>query len=409
MRWLQRLLPVGVLATSLAPAVEMLWRGKPTPLLSRIAPVDAVRSSPRVSVIVAVRNEEAAVRDALRSLLAQDYPQLELIVANDRSTDATGQVLAEVSADPRLHMVTHEAPRPGSAPGELADTPRLRIVTVEALPPGWLGKPHALWLGAQQATGEWLLFTDADVVFAPDCVRLAVGYVSAARLDHLTLGSTNRARSFLLGAFVAYFRYLLVIFFRLYRVNDPVASEGIGLGAFNLVRGSAYDAVGTYAAVARRPDDDIRFGQLVRRKGFRQQLLDGSDLLEVEWYPSLTAAFAGLEKNFFASYSYNLPLALLSNALLLVAYVWPWPGALLTRGPGRWLLFASVLTQVATFFHTRGGLVRLRPIDVGYALAMPLSAVLVSYTALRSTVVTLVRGGIRWRGTFYPLSELRRP
>jgi hypothetical protein len=72
-------------------------------------------------------------------------------------------------------------------------------------------------------------------------------------------------------------------------------------------------------------------------------------------------------------------------------------------------LFASVLTQVATFFHTRGGLIRLRPTDVGYALAMPLSAVLVSYTALRSTVVTLVRGGIRWRGTFYPLSELRRP
>jgi glycosyltransferase involved in cell wall biosynthesis len=386
MRWLQRLLPVGVLATSLAPAVEMLWRGKPMPRLSRVASSRAPALVQRASVIVAVRNEEAAVRDALRSLLAQDYPALELIAVNDRSTDATGQVLAELAADPRL-----------------------RVVTVEALRPGWLGKPHALWLGARQATGEWLLFTDADVVFAPNCLRLAVGYASAARLDHLTLGPKLRARSFLLGAFVAYFTYLMVIFLRLYRVNDPDASEGIGLGAFNLVRRSAYDAVGTYAAVARRPDDDVRFGQLVRRKGFRQQLLDGSDLLEVEWYPSLTAAFAGLEKNFFAAYSYNLALALTSNALLLAAYVWPWAGALLTRGGGRWLLLASVLTQVATFLKTRGGLVRLQPIEVGYALAMPLSALLVCYTALRSTVVTLLRGGIRWRGTFYPLSELRRP
>jgi glycosyltransferase involved in cell wall biosynthesis len=272
MRWLRKLLPFGVLAASLAPGFEMIWRGKPTPRLSRLAAAASGTPAQRVSVIVAVRNEESAVREALGSLLAQEYPEIEVIVVNDRSTDATGQVLAELS------------------------DPRLRVVTVQGLPAGWLCKPHALWLGAQHATGEWLLLTDADIVFAPDCVRLALEYAASAGLDHLTLGPTIRARSFVLGAFVAYFTYLLVISLRLYRVNDPAAPEGIGLGAFNLVRRSTCDAVGTYAAVARRPDDDVRFGQLVRRKGFRQQLLDGSDLLEVEWYPSLAAAFAGLEK-----------------------------------------------------------------------------------------------------------------
>jgi glycosyltransferase involved in cell wall biosynthesis len=388
-RWLGRLLPLGVLAASAAPGVEMVWHGRPTPSLLRVAAGASAARLPRLSAIVAVRDEEAAVRDALKSLLAQDYPDLELIVVNDRSTDGTGRVLSELAA-------------------EHADA-RLRVLTVDVLPPGWLGKPHALWLGAHQATGEWLLFTDADVVFAPACLRLAVAYARDARLHHLTLGPRLRARSFLLGAFVAYFTYLLVISLRLYRVNDPSASEGIGLGAFNLLRRDAYLAVGTYAAVARRPDDDVRLGQLVRRMGFRQQLLDGSDLLEVEWYPSLRAALDGLEKNFFAGYAYNLPAALASNALLWIAYVWPWLSVWRAGGWLRWVMLASIGSQMATFLQIRRGHgASLGLTEVGYALSMPLSAALVSLAALRSTFMTLFRGGIRWRGTFYPLSELRR-
>lgn len=384
MQWLARLHPASALAASLAPGIDMLAHGRPTPRLSRLSPDLPRATLPRLSVIVPVRNEEAAVRTALSSLLQQDYPDFELIVVNDRSTDRTAEILVQLSA-------------------EHAD--RLRVVTVDTLPPGWLGKPHALWLGAQSASGAWLLFTDADVVFAPSCLRRAVAYAERASLDHLTLGPRIVTGSIWLGAFVAYFTFLLVISLRLYLVNDAQSNVGMGLGAFNLVLARTYQAIGTYASVARRPDDDVRIGQHIRSLGFRQQLLDGTDLLQVEWYPSLRAAVLGLEKNFFAGYEYNLAAAIASNALLLFAYVWPWAAIFRSRGPRRWLWVGAIAAQMGTFLRTRPS---VGMHDAAYALLMPFSAALVSYTALRSTVLTLLRGGIQWRGTFYPLRELRR-
>jgi glycosyltransferase involved in cell wall biosynthesis len=382
-RLLARWFPPAVLVAAALPGLEMLWRGRAIPRLSQMA--NAPRGQ-RTSVVVAARNEETTIRRGVTSLLHQDHPDFEVIVVDDRSTDGTAAVLGDLlNAYPR----------------------RLRVVTLEALPAGWLGKPHALWRGAQQASGEWLLFTDADVVLAPSCLRRAVEYATTAGLDHLTLGPGIQTRSFWLGAFVAFFTYLLTLSLRLYRVNDPTDRAAIGLGAFNLLRRDAYEAIGTYRAVALRPDDDVRLGQRVRQVGLRQQLLGGADLLAVEWYPSLRAAIVGLEKNFFAGYDYNVGAALASNALLLTAYVWPWLAVWRTGGWRRVLLIATLVSEIATFLHVRsqfGG--RLRMSDLGYALVMPVSAVLVCVTALRSVVLTLVRGGIRWRDTFYPLSEL---
>jgi cellulose synthase/poly-beta-1,6-N-acetylglucosamine synthase-like glycosyltransferase len=388
-RTIEELVTPVVLLLALLPGLDMVWHGRSTPRLSSLGPAGPPGALPRVSVVVAARNEGAAVGAAVASLLRQDYSDLEVVVVNDRSTDGTGHVLGELAA---------------------AHADRLRVVTIEQLPDGWLGKPHALWVGARQATGGWLLFTDADVIFEPSCLRRAVGYAERAGLDHLTLGPAIRTRGFWLGAFVAFFTYLLVISLRLYRVNDPTGRVGVGLGAFNLLRREAYAAVGTYAAVARRPDDDVRLGQRVRQLGLHQQLLDGSDLLRVEWYPSLRAAILGLEKNFFAGYDYHLGAALASNALLLAVYVWPWLAVWRAAGWARWLLVGTLGAEVGMFLKTRSGLGgRSGMAELGYALVMPVSALLVSYTAVRSVLLALVRGGIRWRDTFYPLSELRAP
>jgi cellulose synthase/poly-beta-1,6-N-acetylglucosamine synthase-like glycosyltransferase len=370
----------GILLAASWPGLDMLWRGRATPPLSAVR--ESSQETPPVSIVVAARNEAEGVRGGVTSLLDQDYPDLEVVVVNDRSTDATGSVLASLASE------------------------RLRVVTIEELPPGWLGKPHALFVGAQQARGDWLLFTDADVVFEPGCVRLAVGHAVSQRLDHLTLGPTLRARGFWLNAFVAFFAYLLLISLRLYRVNDPSSGVGVGLGAFNLVRRSAYEAIGTYAAVARRPDDDVRLGQRVRQLGLRQQLLDGSDLLSVEWYPSLGAAVAGLEKNFFAGYDYNVAGALLSQAVLLAVYVWPWLA--IWRRSCRWLSLVTIAVNVTTMVSGRarlGGRPGLS--ELAYAMATPITAILVCYTAVRSMLLTLTQHGIRWRDTFYPLADLR--
>ena len=383
-RLLARWFPPAVLVAVALPGLEMVWRGRTIPRLSLMA---TSSQGQRTSVVVAARNEAATIRRGLTSLIHQDHPDFEIIVVDDRSTDGTGLILAELQA---------EHPR------------RLHVVTVAVLPAGWLGKPHALWLGAQHASGEWLLFTDADVVLEPSCLRRAVDYAVSAGLDHLTVSPAIHTRTFWLGAFVAFFAYLLVLSLRLYRVNDPTDRAGIGLGAFNLLRRDAYDAIGTYQAVALRPDDDVRLGQRVRHVGLRQQLLDGAGLLEVEWYPSLRAAIVGLEKNFFAGYNYSITAALASISLLLAAYVWPWLAVWCVAGARRLLLGGTIAVEMATFLKVRsqwGG--RPRPVELGYTLVMPVSALLVSFAALRSAVLTLIRGGIRWRETFYPLSELR--
>ena len=180
--------------------------------------VDVPGALPSLSVIVPARNEATAIGRALASLLAQDYPGLEIVAVDDRSTDGTGDVLRELASA----------------------NPSLRVLRIDALPSGWLGKNHALWRGAQRSTGTWLLFTDADVVFAPGTLRRTLAYALAERLDHLTLAPRLVSRSFMLGAFVAFFAYAFVALWGAYLANDPTSKRGVGVGAFNLVRREAY-------------------------------------------------------------------------------------------------------------------------------------------------------------------------
>jgi len=246
------------------------------PKLPRVA---ANAAAPRLSVVVPARDERAAVGRAVGSLLAQDYPDLEVIVVDDRSSDGTGEVLHELAAT----------------------DPRIVVIRVDDLPAGWLGKNHALWAGAQRASGEWLLFTDADIVFGPGALRDAVGYAMSEGLDHLTLAPRLIARGLLLRAFVAFFGYAFVALWGAYLANDPRSKRGVGIGAFNLVRRSAYESIGTMRALSLRPDDDIRLGRRLRAFGFRQRVLNGNEILSVEWYPSLGAALSGLEKSMYSS------------------------------------------------------------------------------------------------------------
>ena len=205
---------------------------------------------PSVSIVVAARDEKEAVEAALRSLLEQDYPgHLEVIAVDDRSSDGTGEVMAGLAA---------------RMPG------RLRHLRVDSLPAGWLGKNHALWLGSGEAEGGWLLFTDADVRFEPDCVRLAVRHAVNEGLDHLALAPELVSRGTALKSFVAAFVLIFEVTQRPWRVSDSDAKESVGVGAFNLVRREAYEGAGTHEAVRMRPDDDLRLGRALKEAGFRQ-------------------------------------------------------------------------------------------------------------------------------------------
>lgn len=372
-----------ICTASLFKVIESLYALRKVPALWReVLAETALPHPPRLSVIVPACNEAETIEGGVRSLLQQDYPNLELILIDDRSTDETGAIIDRLARQ----------------------FPQLRAIHIRHLPDGWLGKNHALWVGAREATGDILLFTDADVHFHPTTLRRAVAFLLHRQLDHLTLAPELRARGYVLEAWVAFFLMAFLAYKTPYRANDPKSKVGIGVGAFNMVRREAYERMGTHQAISLRPDDDLRLGQRMKRMGMRSNVADGHRLLSVEWYPSLSEAIRGLEKNVFAGLEYSVPLLLSSVLGMLAIMVWPYIALALSSGWTLALYGAAILLQLALFvlctFPLGARSLYLAPF-------YPVAALLMAYTFARSAYLTFRRGGIVWRGTFYPLALLR--
>jgi glycosyltransferase involved in cell wall biosynthesis len=338
-------------------------------------------SGPRISVIAAARNEARGIRAALTSIVRLEYPDLELIVVNDRSTDETGAILEAMA---RQH-------------------PQLRIMTVTELPGGWLGKNHALFVGASKASGELLLFTDADIIFDPSTLGRAVALMEQSRVDHLTAVPDARVSGVALSAFVAAFGVFFSLYSRPWKARDPRSRSHIGVGAFNLIRAAAYRAIGTHQAIRMRPDDDLKLGKLVKKKGFRQDVFYGKDFVVVEWYASLKELIDGLMKNAFAGLDYSLAAVAGSTLALLLMNVWPFVAIAVTNGPTRILNAMSAVLIVLMFAISA----RYNGTRLIYVVAYPLASVLFAYIIWRSALIAVSSGTITWRGTAYPLAEMR--
>lgn len=358
---------------------ELALAGRRLERLEDVEPVEE-GEMPLVSVVVAARDEARAVEAGMRSLLALEG-RVEVVAVDDRSTDGTGEILDRLAAD----------------------EPRMRVVHLSELPPGWLGKNHALDVGARAARGRWLLFTDADVVMRPSTVRRAVAYVLREGADHLTVAPRVRMPGALLQAFGVVFGLFFVLLVKPWKVADPRSARHIGIGAFNLVRAEAYRAMGTHRAIALRPDDDLKLGKLVKKHGFRQRFLSGAGALEVEWYASLGEMVRGLEKNAFSGVEYRLSLAVLATLANLLVFVWPWIGLWVGPAPARWLCGACALATVLLY----AGSAREQRAPVWPALLFPALTLLFLGVFWNAVLRTLARGGIEWRGTRYPLDELR--
>jgi len=371
------------LACWLAVAADAALGERFVKYVDHVAVPDSVRRAalPLVTVVVPARDEARTIRPAMQSLLRVDYPDLEVIAVNDRSTDDTGAILDELAAgDPRLH-VEH----------------------VRELPAGWLGKNHALQLGAQRGSGELILFTDADVLFEATVLLRAVTCLRDEALDHLTIAADVHTPSLLVELFVAAFMLSFVGYFRPWRMGDPKSSQTIGIGAFNLVRREVYERAGGHRPIAMRPDDDLRLARLLRDNGARQAFGAAGGMVAVEWYPSLGEAVRGLEKNALAGVGYRTWLLLGAAPVQVVSMCWPFLAIFVSAGPVRWLNLALVALLVALqLVLLHGGSVRRR-----VAILLPVGVLLVIYAYLRAVALTYARGGIRWRGTFYSLRALR--
>jgi hypothetical protein len=351
------------------------------PWVKDFAPV-ADTDCPTVSIIFAARDEEEKLPSALATLVAIDYPSLEIIAVDDRSSDATSRILDEFAA-------SH---------------PRLTVVHVKELPAGWLGKPHALLKGYQASTSELIVFTDADVKFTPDSLRRIVSLFRARKLDHLALLGDVERSNFWDTILISFFAMGFQLATDPYSVGNPNSRAYVGVGAFQLLRRQSYEACGTHRRLAMEVVDDMKLGKIVKMARLRSGVAVATNFVSVAWHLGLRNLVQGTEKNFFAGAQFRVPVAATQIGALVIMNVAPVVGILFAQG---WMrIFATIALAAGMAFHSGVDVVmRISPL---YCLTLPLGALIFSYMILRSTIITLRQGGIVWRGTFYPLDELRR-
>ncbi|QOR65376.1 glycosyltransferase [Cytobacillus suaedae] len=342
-----------------------------------------IDDGPLVSIIVAARNEEAAIVESLRSLFKQKYSSIEWIVINDRSTDRTGPLLDNLQKENN----------------------RLKVIHIEELPSGWLGKNHALYQGYLCSKGKYLLFTDADVIFQPETVSKAVHFIEKQGVDHITISPNLYAKGFWLQAFIAFFLFGFSFFKRPWRANVDHSKIGMGIGAFNLISREAYETIGTHQEIAMRPDDDLQLGYQIKSYGLRQRVVTGISYVKVTWYETLKDALIGLEKNTFAGLHYRVSMIFVAVIGTFLSHVLPFLTLFTTNVLQ---LVLSIITISLIFLLYWLVTKRMTSFSLIHFIVFPLTALLFIYSILRASFLTFKRGGIVWRGTKYSLKELRK-
>jgi glycosyltransferase involved in cell wall biosynthesis len=348
---------------------------------------------PSLTIVVPARNEEAEIEAALRSLLQLNYPRYQVVAVNDRSTDQTGAIMERLAAEP-------------------ASGGKLRVLHVRDLPSGWLGKVHAMWLGsqgnatqgnaAQQNQSDWLLFTDADCVFHRDSLRRAMHYATRITTDHLVLFPTAHMKTLGERMMIGFPQVMSSFAMRPWKVRDPKARDYIGVGAFNLIRRSAYEAIGTYKALRLEVVDDLKLGESIKKAGLRQDVVFGRELVSLRWAVGAAGVVANLEKNLFAFLRFRISLVLAVCALTFFLCVCPFLGVFLASG---WAKAAFAAAMIALAYALSG---RYMGNSALLFLTCPIAALVFNFATLQSAFLALRDGAITWRGTKYSLAELKK-
>jgi cellulose synthase/poly-beta-1,6-N-acetylglucosamine synthase-like glycosyltransferase len=336
------------------------------------------KSWPKVSLIVAARNEANTLAPALRSKLEHPYPNLEVVLVDDRSNDATSSLARRMAVE----------------------YPGLRVIRVDALPKGWLGKVHAMQRGLEQASGQWLLFCDADVHLEAHTLRRVIAYAEHERVDHVAMLPGITARQPTLVWTLATFLRQLCVGGRLGDVANPRSSASVGIGAFNLVRRCALARTPGLEQLRMEIDDDVALGRMLHHFGAEQRLVNGCTGVRLEFVPSFHALTRSLEKN---GANATFPVVLVGLAGLIVL-----EGGLLV-GLFSGAALAIALAVVAWLCASAATLRITRWLNLpSWPAVLPFVGMLPLAWALgRSSALAAWRGGVMWRGTFYSKAALR--
>jgi glycosyltransferase involved in cell wall biosynthesis len=352
--------------------------------------------APLVSVLVPARNEEGRVLAAcIGSILAQDYGRFEIIAVDDRSTDATGAILHAIAkADARLRVLDGVEP-----------------------PPGWLGKPHALQQALVASRGEWVLATDADMIFERPALRTAVAHALEHHYDAVTLLPHIVCLTFWERVFLPVFGWFMLMAAPVHRVNDPRKQEAMGVGGFFLIRREWLMRVGDYGAVRGEVAEDLRTAELLKQAGARLRMEYAPTLISTRMQPTFGEIWEGFTKNLFAGTKFSLSQTVMGGLGILIFGVAPVLVALIcavglwTGESSEWMRLLVPLALVWAIQVTTFAIVNTTwKTPIAYAFTVPLGHALFVAILFNSAFRIATGSGVTWKGRkLYERNGVRPP
>lgn len=366
----------------------MIWREKRTGyVLVPDSPGPPANPS-RVSVFVAARDEEACIEACVRTMLDQDYPNYELTVCNDRSTDGTAGIVERLAAADR----------------------RLRLVTITHLPDGWCGKNNAMQQGIASSSGEWICMIDADCrQLSRRTLSTAVQYALDHGTDLLSVLPRLEMKTFWENVVQPVCSGVMMIWFNPDKVNDPRKANAYANGAFILVRRSVYEAIGTHEAVKDRLNEDMHMARLVKEAGHKLQVVRSEGLYVVRMYTSLKTIIRGWSRIFYGTFGVFRRLVV-SLAVVVVMGLLPyvtagWGLAAVAGGaePGwLWRVMAAAGCAAATLqLSVIWRFYRLIGARSGLFWTYPLGNLVTAWALVLSLMKLRAGAKVVWKNTSY--------
>lgn len=374
-------------------------------------PAPPPENAPVISFCVPARNEERQIRACVEGLLAQDYPNVEIIVLDDRSTDATPEILREMSLESSSKLLEMGQRKEQASPRRRADAPSLHIISGSDLPSGWAGKPHALYQASAAARGEWLCFVDADTFLSPRALSSCYAKAMQTKADMFTIMTFQIMGSFWEKTVMPLVMTALSVGFSPRKVNDPRRKDAIANGQFILIKRSVYDAIGGHERVKDSIVEDKAIAEQVKWNGYRLIVADGHLLARTRMYTSLPEMWEGWTKNIYLGLRDQSALlwlgvfgAIIALLAALFVPIWPFLGISWYFNGGGWMA-AAVLAESLLFWSymvfARVRVARKMEISRWYAFTTPLGSAVFAAMMITSAFRVLTGKGVTWKGRSY--------
>jgi cellulose synthase/poly-beta-1,6-N-acetylglucosamine synthase-like glycosyltransferase len=353
------------------------------PLLENLK-YDNAEKWPKVSIIIPARNESATIKDAIQSRLHDDYPNVEILLIDDRSTDSTSEIIDKIASRDN----------------------RVKAIHIKELPDGWLGKLYAMHRGVQEATGEWFLFSDADVHVKKTTLKRVISHCELRRLDHLAVFPKLLPTNFVLDSILSIFVRQLCMWCRVWAIENKDSKAFTGSGSFNLVRRSAFKKTEGFEWLKLEVCDDVALGQMLKKSEAKSSLVNGCKFVSVYFYHTVREMAIGAERVTFTVFGNFSAVRLISGAVISIFIELSPFLALFISGIPYIRYIGVAMITIALIISTLVSIWTDRPIFP--SLLLPMSVPIINGIAIRAAILGAIRRGIQWRGTFYPTEVLKK-